>query len=183
MARKSNRAGLPRALTDLENFRQLTEREAKLFESRFEYVGQILDSIDAWLTRKDRDFRDFLDNLELDLSVNQNLPTDLNKKHTSYLIHTSWTFDVTIAEMRQSLPADLATELDREIPPLDCSIAQFDYWLSEQTKAIDAAISGLYAVTTAAAALTLLTAIDILLGKLLVGSYKARLNPRLLQET
>jgi hypothetical protein len=173
---------LPRSLTESDEFKQLTADSVRAFQARLQYIGEVVDQIDAWLAKTQNNFPEFLDNLELDLSVTQNLPGDANSGHTSYLIHSSWSFEVTVAEIRHAIPGNLLQPLEAALPSIDSSLSQFNAWLEAQALGIKSAATSFSAAQSMAEALACHLALDIFVGDLLIGCYKARFNAGLLQQ-
>jgi len=176
---------IPTALAESDEFRELTPEERKLFEARFEYVSSIVDHVAAWLSGSGEGFKEFMDTLEVDLAVSQNLPNPSNadQRQTSYLIHSSWTFDTTVAGMQRAITPRLAKVIDSPTPPLNCSMAEFRTWLKESSEALKLSLESFSKARSLSEAMAAYISMDILLALLLVVCYKARLNASLLQQS
>ena len=97
-----NLENLPTAFTACDNFEKLTQKQIFNIVSRFSYIDEIVKNINEWLDSGTIEFSHFIDDLELDLSVNQNLPGSENTE-SSYLIHSSWSFDMPLSTLRREL--------------------------------------------------------------------------------
>lgn len=172
---------LPVAFMNSQEFKGLTQKQVFNLEARFRYVGEIVKNVEEWLSGNEEEFKEFLDNLELDLSVNQNLP-DGEERETSYLIHSSWTFETTVAQLRHALSPPIIAWLDESLPRIDCSLTEFRFWLANQCRALRNVVTEFYAAKSFACAIAYFVAMNILLATMLAGTYKARLNAGLLQQ-
>ena len=138
MPRQRPAISLPHALTSSAEFQELTSREREQFEARFERVTMIVEQVETWLSGRGESLKEFVDTLELDLAVTQNLPNPSNadERQTSYLIHSSWTFETTVAGMQHALSPEVSKALDNPVPSLTCSLSEFKRWLQEGARAI-----------------------------------------------
>jgi hypothetical protein len=170
---------LPSAITESSEFKNLTDKQIYNIEARFRYLDEIIDNIESWLagSGKDVDVRSFLDDLELDLSVNQNLPHGQSVDFvSSWLIHTSWTFGTNAQSLVHDLSTTLLSKIEQNIPRISSSLDEFKAWLMEQCSAIKIALDDFYNAQTFTGAIAHHIAIDILLINMLAGIYKIRLN-------
>jgi hypothetical protein len=173
---------LPEAFTDTDEFRGLTEPQIQSFKSRLDYVREIIHNIEEWLTTVPtvESFRDFLSELELDLAVNQNLPRDNNREAiSSWLIHDSWTFETNSMLMKEALSNSVVAQLDKPTPSINANLTEFCSWLAGQCEALREATDKFCTADSFTAAIAHYLAMDVILANLLVGTYKARLNPAL----
>ena len=171
----------PKALTDSSEFRALNANQASSLQARFRHIDEIVSNIENWVEGKNRDdtFRSFLDDLELDLSAVQGWPADQEKEQSSWLIHSSWTFEASAAEMRRSIPQQVIDALDCQTPRVAATRDEVQAWLRNQVLSLRLAVEQIYAASSFAAAVAALIVVDILLASMLVGVYKTRLNPSL----
>lgn len=170
---------LPAVLEDSSLFSDMNDAQQRSYKGRLRLIEQIVLEIDEWLDGKERDFQAFLDRIELHLAINQGAPTDAETRTSSWLIHSSWGFESTARKMRQELDAELVIELDRASPSLDVDLARFEIWLAQQNSGLRKAVAGFYGAQKFDAALAYQIAIDLLVINLLVGTVKARINPKL----
>jgi hypothetical protein len=172
---------LPVALTDSDEFRALKPEQVSNFEARFRYVQEIVEKIERWLSNQQPGvtLRSFLDDLELDLAVNQSLPEEDQTQQSAWLIHSSWTFECSVSQMRAQLTADVVTAIERGPPSVDAQAREVQQWLRDQGVALRHLLERFHSAATFEIAIAHHIAIDILLANLLVGTYKARLNPSL----
>ncbi|MES2353497.1 MAG: hypothetical protein V4568_03670 [Pseudomonadota bacterium] len=173
---------LPAVFMNSLEFKELTQKQVFNLEARFRYVGEIVENVESWLLNDGNDFKGFLDSLELDLSVNQNLPDESEDRETSHLIHSSWTFDTTVAQLRHALSPSIIAWLDQNLPRVDCSLTEFNAWLAIQCKALREVVTEFYGAQSFSSTIAHYIAMDILLANMLAGVYKARLNADLLQQ-
>lgn len=168
--------GLPAAVTETVAFARLTEMQVVAFEGRLIYINEIADSIEDWLAGRDPEgLGAFLDRLEMDLAVNQNVPGE--DAVSSYLVHTAWTYDSSPQAMQQALAPETLAALDRPPPALNAPEEAIRDWLGAASNGLRLALEGFYRAASFTAALGHYIALDILLAGMLCGVYKARLNP------
>jgi len=172
---------LPAALIDSDEFRALDPKQVSNFQARFRYVQEIAEKIERWLSHKEPEvtLRLFLDNLELDLAVTQNLPEEDQTQQSAWLIHSSWTFECPVSRMRAQLTPDVVASIEQGPPPIDAQAGHVQQWLRDQGVALRHLLGRFHSAATFEVAIAYHIAIDILLANLLVGTYKARLNPAL----
>jgi hypothetical protein len=170
---------LPAVLINSEEFRALSPTQISSFEARFTYVKEIIDNIERWLKHEDTDttLRSFLDDLELDLAVAQNLPEEGKSLPSGWLVHSSWTFKCSASQMRAQLAPEVVSFLEHSSLPLDATAGEVEQWLRDQATNLCRILQNFHSATTFASAIAHHIAIDIVLGTLLLGTYKARLNP------
>ncbi len=171
----------PKALTDSTEFRALNADQASSLQARFRHIDEIVSNIEKWVEGKNRDdtLRSFLDDLELDLVSAQGWPGDQEKEQSSWLIHSSWTFEASASEMRRSIPQQVAEALDGQTLRLGATRGEVQTWLRSQVLSLRLAVEQIYAASSFAAAIASLIVVDILLVSMLAGVYKTRLNPSL----
>lgn len=173
--------GLPAALIETEAFERMTEMQVVAFEGRLIYINEIIDSIDDWLAGRDPEgVAAFIDRLEMDLAVNQNVPGE--DAVSSYLVHTAWTYDSSPQALLQALSPETAAVLDLPPPALDAPEAEIRSWLAMASDGLRRALDGFYSAISFTNALAHYIALDILLAGMLCGVYKTRLNPAVLPE-
>ncbi len=169
----------PAAFTQSDDYKNLTAKQVASIQSRFKYIEEIICQIEAWVssTRSVEDVRGFLDSLELDISVNQNLPEeDKSNIYSSWLIHSSWTFCLSGALLYQQLSCDITSAIEQPLPSCRCSIQEFKTWLHGQSNALSKILEEFYSACQWESIVAHLIALDIILANMLVGLYKSRLN-------
>jgi hypothetical protein len=171
---------LPTPVEQGRDFRDLNETQKRNYKSRLRFIEQITMEMDDWLGGKENDFRSFLDRIELHLAINQGAPHDADLNISSWLMHTSWTFETSARQMYAQLEKELVSELDHPLPGLDPDLTQLNNWLTHQNSALKAALDRFYAAQTFDSAMAHQIAIDILVTNLLSSVVRVRLNPRLL---
>jgi hypothetical protein len=171
---------LPPSIVSCDEFENLSEKQRFNYRARLRYVEEITLKIDEWLAGKETDFFSFLDTVELDLYINQGAPVGNGEDHVSaWLIHTSWTFETSVAKMLRSLQSSVRERIDAPPPGLDAPIDQFRSWIQGQNEALTTALNSYFGAESFDQAMANQLAIDALLLNVLSGVCKARLNKRL----
>lgn len=171
---------LPSAIASSEEFVDLTEKQQFNYRARLRHVEEITLKIEEWLTGAETDFFAFLDSIELDLYINQGAPVGGGEDHVSaWLLHTSWTFETSVARMSRFISPALREQLELPQPGLDAAIDQFGAWIRNQNQALTAALDSFFAASSFDEAMANQLAVDTLLVNLLAGVTRARLNKRL----
>lgn len=173
-----NLENLPTAFTACDNFEKLTQKQIFNIVSRFSYIDEIVKNINEWLDSGTIEFSHFIDDLELDLSVNQNLPGSENTE-SSYLIHSSWSFDMPPSTLRRELGEAIIKSINEPTPNIMCSIDDFKSWIKDQGSSLSNAVTCFYSSKSSPSAIAHYIAIDIILINLLSSTYKMRLNDKL----
>jgi hypothetical protein len=171
----------PAVLTDSNEFRSLNADQVSSLGARFRHIVEIIENVERWIEGKNADatLRSFLDDLELDLSSVQGWPGDQEKEQSSWLIHSSWTFEASPSAMRRAIPQQIVDALDSQTPGVAATGSEVQAWLRGQVLSLRLVIEQLYTASSFAGAIAALIAVDVLLANMLVGVYKTRLNPAL----
>ena len=166
---------LPIVLTQSEDYLELTEKQSLNFQSRMNYILEITDNITEWLNGKGNwaSLEAFLDDLELDVSVNQNLNTG-DDYISSWLIHNSWGDGVEEKASLAKLPVDVLASLDADLPELRAQDTEVNAWLEGLRDALRRVLETLLAANNFAEVLSSILAMDMLMVNLLAGLYKLR---------
>ena len=82
---------LPDALLRSDDYLDLNEKQVFNLQSRFDYIDEVVDDITQWLNGEgdSETLDDFLNLLEVDVAVNQNLNIG-NDYESNWVIHSSW---------------------------------------------------------------------------------------------
>lgn len=168
---------LPTVMIDCDEYEDLTEGERLALLRRVEDALEFGASL-AQRGRRDghNEFYLFVENLELDVSRLQEFDLPWGGALSRWLMHHSWTFGTTPAEMRDQLSSAMVRVLDANEPSIDASLADFDRWLYELGSALVEAATSVFGATSFSAAMAHQVAIDILLGRVLSACYKLRLS-------
>jgi primosomal protein N'' len=162
---------------DSEEFRALNAVQVSNLEARFRYVQEIVEKIERRLRQQPGvALRSFLDDLELDLAVTQNLPEEDQTQQSAWLVHSSWTFECSVSNMRAQLSSGVIAAIESTPPSINARASEVEDWLRDQAAALRQTLGGFHSAVTFEIAIAYHIAIDIVLANLLVGSYKARLN-------
>jgi hypothetical protein len=170
---------LPEALVSSEEFANLNEVQRFNYRARLRYIEEITLKIDEWVKGDETDFFAFLDSVELDLYINQGAPADPASHVSEWLVHTSWLFETSVAQMSRYISPECRVQIELAQPRLDVSVEQFRLWMNDQNQALKASLEGFFKAASFHEAIANQLAIDALLLNLLSGVAKARLNKRL----
>lgn len=176
---RSQERELPEALASCDEFAELNEAQRFNYRARLRYIEEITLKIDEWVKGGETDFFAFLDSVELDLYINQGAPGDPATHVSAWLVHTSWSFETSAAQMSRFVSSELRAQIELAQPRLDASIEEFRVWMKDQNEALRGALNGLFKAASFHEAMANQFAIDALLLNLLSGVAKARLNKRL----
>lgn len=176
---RSQERELPEALVSCDEFAELNETQRRNYRARLRYIEEITLKIDEWVNGRETDFFAFLDSIELDLYINQGAPADPANHVSAWLVHTSWSFETSAAQMSRFLSPDLRAQIEMAQPHLDAHIEQFRAWMKGQNEALKVTLDGLFRAASFHDAMANQLAIDVLLLNVLSGVAKARLNKRL----
>ncbi|MFP4614894.1 MAG: hypothetical protein ACLFRB_03400 [Thiohalorhabdus sp.] len=82
---------LPKAIENSQDFLELSEEEKKAFLSRLEYIKEITESLDGFFknTHNGKELKDFLDDLELDVCINQKFSIE-EGEISVWQVHSAW---------------------------------------------------------------------------------------------
>jgi len=165
----------PSAFLNASDVKASSPRQIANFAKRLDYIAEITETImsEPVIVGAD-EFREFLSDLELDVSVNHNSPPS-EEYIAPWLVHSSWTFDLTSSELRAGLSEILERALEEGAPLLNSNRVQFSNWLKDLGIGLREALDSFYDATSYSAALANLIAMDVLLAKLLAGLSSSRL--------
>jgi len=170
---------VPEPLGALAEFKSLTDEQRVDFLARLRYIEEITRKIDEWVSGAETDMRAFLDRVELDLYLNQGVPSSGDSPISSWLVHTSWTFDTTAQRMYKTLLPEVIAELDRPQPRLGAEVGSWNVWVAKQNAGLRLALTAFYDATDITDVIAHLVALDVLLANILAGVSKMRLHPSL----
>lgn len=166
---------LPAAFLNFDSVRALSHSQLKAFSKRLEYISEIAAEISTELPKIEdgNDIRDFLDNLELDVSVNQTLPIEYGEV-TSWNIHQSWTADILPMTLRCELGEDALSAIPNSAPKLDFGNGEYIEWAVEHGRALENALNNFYGAQRYEAAVANILLLDVILSRLLSGLVLSR---------
>lgn len=176
----SSDSSLPKILFTLLESEELDAREVDALQFRIQGANRITDDIERWIASDSSPVREFLDALELDLSVLQNLPGGGPERVTSYAIHSSWTFELAPNEMRRCIDPDVAKTMSVAPPSIDSSLVEFSNWANLMASSLRKVCRSFSRSEVIEEAMAMWIAIDVLLLLLLVGTTQTRLNAGLM---
>ncbi|MEZ0192322.1 hypothetical protein AB9X41_24385 [Ralstonia solanacearum] len=137
------------------------------FQQRVAYIQEVCEETEEWVGNRDQRAYAFLDNL--DVIVNVILSSGIGREEnadSTYLIHSSWTTDLSTAAMHESLPKELVSYLCAGIDRFLLSDAEVDRWIIEWSQHLRHVLDAFAASTTADAAMGRVLAMDLLLQKM-----------------
>lgn len=167
----------PSCLREYDGFVDLSADERREFEKLLQFFSDLGTELHSDERKDDAEgFFDFIDNLELDLAVRIGSHAHSRSSFSSWLIHSSWAFDVE-GEMVSSLDEDLIELIDSQGPRIKESIPNLEAWFRAVGAGLVKATAGISGAKTLSDAIAHQIAVDSLVMKLLVCCYKCRLNP------
>ena len=125
------------------------------------------------------DFADFLEDLELDVALLQELDSARQGGLSRWQIHNSWSFETSPSEMHQSLPPALESLADAYEPQRGDPINAYIDWLKASGRNLVLVVNEFSAAKSYPAALAIHVLLDVLLTRILLACYKLRLNPEM----
>lgn len=172
---------LPAVLTRSDVWIDLNEVQQKNFAARLNYFEEICTKCNEWLFEQGvfSDNLDFLDQIERDLLVN--LPSSQPERTVSpWLIHSSWTFDTTPAELLDALPQEVAPLLSDTEIGFACSESEFRGWLEQRVESFRILMEGFYGSERFSEMIACLIGLNVSLCSMLQGVIKQRMNQALM---
>lgn len=166
---------LPDAFLNASDVKARSSVQVTNFAKRLDYITEIAARIilEGLTVVELDDFRNFLNDLELDVSVNHHFSS--GDDITPWIVHTSWTFDLTARELRSELSKTSLSALQEAIPLLNASRAQFSTWLNTQGVGLREAMDSFYCARSFSNAVANLIAMDIILARILTSLSAATL--------
>ncbi|AYB50855.1 hypothetical protein C2I38_04770 [Ralstonia solanacearum] len=144
----------------------LTEVKIKKFRERVNYVFEVCEKSEEWLIKKDQKSFALLNDVDLDVNVILGSDIADDGGDSTWLIHSSWTTDLSTAAMHESLPKELVSYLCAGIDRFLLSDAEVDRWIVEWSQHLRHVLDAFAASTTADAAMGRVLAMDLLLQKM-----------------
>jgi hypothetical protein len=168
---------LPTVIIECDEYETLTEEERAAFVQRLESALELGESLADGARRKGYpDFFQFVEDLEQDASHLQEFTLPWGGNLSRWLVHHSWTFHTTPADMRGCLTAQMLHLIDAGEPSTDAPLASTDQWLRELGEGVASAANAVLNATEYGSAMAHHIALDILLGRVLSACYRLRLN-------
>ncbi|MHA6822878.1 hypothetical protein [Ralstonia pseudosolanacearum] len=146
---------------------ELSSAHIKSFQQRVAYILQLCEETEEWAANREQRAYAFLDNLDVDINVI--LASGIGREETAdstYLIHSSWTTDMSTAAMYESLPKELVSYLCAGFDRFLLSNAEVDRWIVEWSQHLRRVLDAFAISTTADAAMGRVLAMDLLLQKM-----------------
>ena len=168
---------LPAVITECDEYETLTEEERGAFLQRLESALEFGESLADGTRRKGfPDFFQFVEDLEQDASHLQEFSLPWGGTLCRWLVHHSWTFYTTPADMRGCLTTQMLQLINAGEPSTDAPLASTDQWLRELGEGVASAANAVLHATDYGSAIAHHIALDILLGRVLSACYRLRLN-------
>ena len=171
---------LPLAIESSEEFRSLDESQRLSLLRRLDNARALGVSLASGKRfQESDDFLDFVEDLELDVSLVQELDGAPQGGLTRWQIHYSWTFETSPSKMFGSLDAETVKAIDFHEPSLDAEIEDYKIWFKEVGEWTVGLIDKFSGADGFDSAMALLVALDVMLGRLLIACYKLRINEKI----
>lgn len=169
---------LPLAIASSGEFRSLNESQQLSMLRRLDNARSLGMSL-ATKTRLQAsdDFLDFVEDLELDAALLQELDSAPRGGLTRWQIHYSWTFETSPQEMAKSLSVETMALADFQEPGLTAALDEYCIWFMEFGRRLVDVVDQFSAADSFATAMAQHVVLDVLLARLLIACYKLRLNP------
>lgn len=167
---------IPTPIEKSDEYKSLTIglREAFLRRLvRIEEIAHLLASESSRLG--ERSFDEFIENLELDVSIRQEYELYQLKDLTRWLTHYSWTFDICPVSLRQYL-LNKKDVLNRAEISINATHEQCDAWLRQAGTELIQLLNDFSLAPDFTCAIGGLFLIDIAFSRLLTGCYLVRLG-------
>jgi hypothetical protein len=173
-------SNLPPVLTEylLAPPLQLSDSHLVALHNRVAYVNEVVEEIEQWTSTLEP-LSGLLDPIEVDLLVILGSAESHDNRDTTYLIHSSWPADCSIAAMFESLPAEVVLVLTRGIGKILIMEAEAANWVRSWAAAVRVLLNQLANANTLDSAMASLLATDVLLANLVAFITMMRLNPML----
>lgn len=171
---------LPEALTNSDEFAQLSDIQREAFKARLRYIEEITIKIKEWNASPSLDDYSTLDEIELDLLMNVGVShVKREKMVSSWVIHSSWTFNTSPNQRAKLVPEELLEEIQAPLPGILAPSSSIRSWLGKQAQALRAALTQFYEADSFKQAVALYLTIDTILAQMLSVCYRCRLNPKI----
>lgn len=168
---------LPAVITECDEYETLTEDERASFLRRLESALELGASLSEGDRREGYpDFFQFTENLEMDVSHLQEFTLPWGGALSRWLVHYSWTFHTTPADMRACLTTQMLHLINANEPSTDAPLESSEQWFRELGHGLVFAANAIMNATDYGSAMAHQIALDILLGRILSACYRLRLN-------
>lgn len=166
---------LPKSIVGSDEFALLNEKQKASFIARLSFIREVLRESASWFVKKEGDFSDFTDNLELDLSsvALANLG-DTENQVSTYFVHSVWNFDMK-GSFRNCLRGDVRERLDENIFIFNSDVECVSKWFFHEVTMASSLFDDIIDAESFDKALACLIAIDAFVNRLLAALVKFRL--------
>lgn len=156
-----------------------SDTQIRAFLGRMSHVAEVAEAVGQWSAKKKRTAFELLDDVDADINAILGAGLSDDGSDTVFLIHSSWTADLSAAAMYESLRADVVEFVCSGFGRLLLSERDVEKWLTGWRSAISAALDDFHASRTADEAFGRVFGVTLLLSKLQMFGAMARLNPLL----
>ncbi|WP_413706372.1 hypothetical protein [Ralstonia sp. Ralssp110] len=156
-----------------------SDAQIRAFLGRTSHVAEVAEAVRQWTLKKERTAFELLDDIDADINAILGSGLSDDASDTLFLIHSSWTADLSAAAMYESLRADVLDFVCSGFGKLLLSQRDVEKWLTGWWSAISATLDDFQASRTADEAVGRVVGVNLLLCKLQMFSAMARLNPLL----
>ncbi|QOK93332.1 hypothetical protein HF908_05030 [Ralstonia pseudosolanacearum] len=145
---------------------ELSETKIKKFRERVNYIFEVCENSEGWIRKKDQTSFTLLNDIDLDINVILGSDIGGDGGDSTWLIHSSWTTDMSTAAMYESLPKEIVSYLCAGFDRFLLSNAEVDRWIAEWSQHLRRVLDVFANSTTADAAMGRVLAMDLLLQKM-----------------
>jgi hypothetical protein len=156
-----------------------SDTQIRAFLARMSHVVEVAEAVGQWTAKKERTAFELLDDIDADINAILGSGLSDDGSDTVFLIHSSWTADLSAAAMYESLRADVVDFVCSGFGKLLLSERDVEKWLTAWRSAISATLDDFQVSRTADEAVGRVVGVNLLLSKLQMFSAMARLNPLL----
>lgn len=174
---------LPIALVDSDEFQDLDELGKREFAFRLRYIEEIPVKLNRCVGPAGvmDDIKGFIDRIELDLMINLGAHGNEHRGVSTWLLHSSWTFETSAKRMLDLLPDDAVECLNRHTPGMNSSLRDFEAWVARSGSLLIELLDGFYGSRSFDEVMAYLVAIDLSLAQMYSVFIAQRLNPQVIE--
>lgn len=173
---------IPSCLRSAEEYRNLPSEEKRSLGLRLIALRELGEELRSRARfEESQDIADFLEDLELDLSIRLDLHTSRQGGISVWQIHYSWTFPTSPTKMREALSNEVLSVIDSPALVSDAEIEEVVSWFEQAGNYLVNFIDHFQNAKSIHKALAFHLAIDTLVAKLLLSCHKLRFNPSILR--
>jgi hypothetical protein len=171
---------IPQCITTNSDFIALTEASQRDFEAKINYCLEIEKTVNTWIKHPTDTLENLLDELELDgLSILSSGFGDPENCVSTYIFHSSWTFECQKEILNRLVPFEARSLLGKAVPNFNASTNEIVMWLQEWDVAIATTIQTFISAQNFDSAIASKITLDSLILAMLCVTAVSRLNPNI----